>query len=88
MGMLNAETELTALFAIAALFTRTSFHLLSKSDQEKGNRGKHWVWGGEGIQRFQRKQLVTVLTNVLIRQRLLWLTWCVAKFATVTAHRL
>lgn len=73
MGMLNAETEITALFAIATLFTRTSFYLLSKSDQKKANWGKHWVWGGEDIQHFQRKQLITALTNALIKQGLLWL---------------
>lgn len=62
MGMLNAETEVTALFAIVTSVITTSFYLLSESDQ--CNRGKHWVWGGEGAEHFKRKQLVMVLTNV------------------------
>lgn len=88
MGMLNAETEVTALFAIVTSVITTSFYLLSESDQEEGNRGKHWVWGGEGVEHFKRKQLVMVLTNVPMEHGLLLLMWHAAKFATVTAHRL
>lgn len=71
MGMPNAETEVTALFAIVTSVITTSSYSLSKGDQEKGNRGKHWVWRGEGIEHFKRKQLVTVLTNVPTEQTLL-----------------
>ena len=54
-GMLNARTEVTALFAIVTLVITTSFYLLSKNEQEKGNSRKHWAWQGEAIKHFERK---------------------------------